>query len=62
MWALIVAGHVVQTFDGARQCQDALTLRSGGEPGQCVQLQPSQPPPSPTCTPIGGGMFICDKQ
>lgn len=60
MWALVVAGQILQTFQGQAPCISAATMR-GLPYTACMQI--SQPPPQyAVCVPIGGGLMNCQPQ
>lgn len=46
MWALIVAGHIIGTYQGQRACMNAASIHAAatGEQGQCMQQTPNQAP------------------
>jgi hypothetical protein len=61
MWALIIAGHISQTFNSHGECQNAASVTRGalalsaGGPKEvtCIQLAP----PSPASNDGGFGLY-----
>lgn len=60
MWALIVAGQIVQTFTGQASCLNASTVLYQGR-GQCMQTQPATNGPG-YCVVAMPGQLVCYKQ